>query len=221
MGQRGTSRDMGTRSRALTALAAAALALLSSCSSTQWQRFKANAASHTASASVAALSSFVAWPLGAAVFVAGVVGGMGVQAAMEPPPEVEERTTIVQVGQPNVDGTPSKPRVDVYYHKTLKEAPDRPGFPGIGTLPTPEGFWDRVWRAMQVVWWVLLACAASVWALTHPRAIGFAWNLARCGGSIAWHSVTYSWSLISAPITKRPKDTNTNAIADPDPESRP
>lgn len=190
--------------------------LLCSCSTTQFQRLKAHGAAVGIGLAGGALAVATGGTAGLALAGTGLAGGVMADQALEPEPEVhvERVTTVVQVPPPLPDGTPAKPRVQSFVDRAQTPAPDNLKLPGGFQVPTPVGFWDRVWLALQVVWWVCVASAAIVFLLTHPRALSVAWGLVRCAFGLAQNAVKTAWMAIRAPI-KRANDPPT---APPDPE---
>lgn len=169
-----------------------ALPLLPGCiSAKQWERARAHGTSSTFAAVLGGVGVALGGWVGLAVFGTGVLGGVVIDQALEPEPEVhhEKTTTVVQLAPPAPDGTPQKPRVDTYTTKAdgstshdgargdLK-LPDPAKF--VGNLPEELTGWERIKRALAVIAWWGAGLLVLVAALSNDRL------RARIFGVLGW-----------------------------------
>lgn len=166
-----------------------ALPLLQGCiTAKQWERFRAHGTASTFSVVLGGLAVAIGGMVGLAVAGGGLLGGVMIDQALEPAPEVHVKTVVVQVPPPLPDGTPAKPVVNTYQCESgsLK-------LPGGFEVPTPAVAWyERLWIALQVVWWVFVA----FFILSHAKLRGALLGVLRWSWEAAGRKATALISML-------------------------
>jgi hypothetical protein len=163
------------------------LALVPSCSSTQWGRFRAHSSGVAVGVVAGGAAVATGGTAGLLLAVGGLCGGVAVDQALGPEPEVVTRTvtTVVQVPPPAADGTPAKPAVATFVDNHPGEVPQ--GLDFAGKLPgSPLSWIDRMWKAIQVLGIVLVGIVAVLYLLLHPKVLLAIFRGAFTIGSATW-----------------------------------
>lgn len=182
------------------AVALVAVLALAGCTAQQVKRVEAHAGNAITSTIFGAVGVAVGGLPGLAVAVGGILLGTTLDVAMQPPPDVVVKrvTTVIHELPPGPDGSPQPPQIT----SKVDDEPQRSGAPN-PSLP-PAHWYDRMWIAVQVVWWIVLGAFILGWLLTHPKVLRTLCGIVRFLAGFALHAVQWAWEKLRSKFPKTP-----------------